>query len=123
MGYFFGAVALHCIADVLRFWQPQVTGAHYNASKQTTKLHATHLHEIHSDAQTLVMALRWARTADLIGLAQPVVDFGGMTAKFLGQLTGRGPGAYPFNHLLTKLRRIRRLGGWFWHFGFLLQEL
>jgi hypothetical protein len=41
----------------------------------------------------------------------------------LGQYAGLTPGTNQFNHLLTKLRRIRRLGGMrFAHFGLLLQE-
>ena len=58
-----------------------------------------------------------------IGLAHPVHDAGGGAAKLLGQFAGLLARSNQFNHLLTKLRRIRWLGGVrFGHFGLLLQE-
>ncbi|VVD92586.1 hypothetical protein PCE31106_01694 [Pandoraea cepalis] len=46
-----------------------------------------------------------------------------MAAKLTGQFAGLASGTNQFNHLLTKLRWIRWLGGmWFAHFGLLLQE-
>jgi hypothetical protein len=59
--------------------------------------------------------------AGFIALAHPIHDAGGVTAKLLGQLAGSAPRSNQFNHPLTKLRRIGRIGGVrFGHFGLLL---
>ena len=71
---------------------------------------AAQFDELLSFAGTERTGLHWCCTTGLISLAHPVHDAGAVAAKLLGQLAWLSACSNQFNHLLTKLRRIRLLG-------------
>ena len=70
---------------------------------------AAQLDELMALAGTKRTGLRRRQVAGPIGLANPVQDAGGVTAKLLGQFAGLPARSNQFNHLLAKLRQIGRL--------------
>jgi hypothetical protein len=64
--------------------------------------------------------LAWRSAMGNASHTHPAQDAGGVTAKLFGQLAGFAASSNQLDHLLSKLRRVRRFG--IGHIGLLLQE-